>query len=88
MKKTKKIEWDPLVKKIAESNLNKKTIHQSTPNKEIRVQKNWIKSVRNRRSKEEFQEYLHELFNVVGPKIKYKTPDRWNSPDKKMRNSN
>ena len=43
----------------------------------LKIKEKWVAAVEKRRSKEEFQAYLHELFDNDGPKVKYQNPDAW-----------
>jgi len=57
----------------------KNTDHKVTNSniKLSKTHKNKINTTKQRRSPEEFQEYLHEMLNQVGPTIKYQNPDSW-----------
>ena len=79
MKKIKKVRWDPIIVKLAECNLKKEICKGASNNiMTSTIKEKWVAAVEKRRSKEEFQAYLHELFDNKSPKIKYQNPDTWN----------
>jgi len=86
MGKIKRVRWDPLIVKLAECKL-KKEISQGANknNKNLKIKEKWVAAVQKKRSKEEFQAYLHALFNVEGPKVKYQNPDAWSFNPKKKK---
>ncbi len=64
--------------KLSECNLNKEISQgANSNNKTLKIKEKWVAAVEKRRSKEEFQAYLHELFDNDGPKVKYQNPDAW-----------
>ena len=78
MKAVKKVRWDPIVATLAEYNVKQQLSAQASSNAEpSRVRANGVTVVEKRRSKEEFQEFIHELFHKDGPKVKYQNPDSW-----------
>ena len=78
MKKIKRVRWDPLIVKLSECNLNKEISQgANSNNKTLKIKEKWVAAVEKRRSKEEFQAYLHELFDNDAPKVKYQNPDAW-----------
>ena len=86
MGKIKRVRWDPLILKLAEYNVNKKISQgANSNNKTLKTKEKWVAAVEKRRSKEEFQVYLQELFDKDGPKVKYQNPDVWIFPPKKKR---
>jgi len=87
MKKIKKVRWDPITVKLEECNLKKEICKgPSKNNMTSKIKEKWVAAVEKRRSKKEFQTYLHELFNNKGLKIKYQNPDAWRVyPFKKRR---
>ena len=42
-----------------------------------RIKANWVAALQKRHSKEDFQAFLHELFDNDGPIVKYQNPDAW-----------
>jgi len=89
MKAVKKVKWDPIVAKLAEYNVKQQLSVQANSNAaHSRVKANWVAVVEKRRSKEEFQEFIHELFHNDGPKVKYQNPDSWRRRLKKDTDDN
>ena len=78
MKATKLIRWDPLVTKLVEDKLKCTISSNIMIDHTIYTKKQKsLAAIPRNRSKEEFQKYLHSLFNQDGPLIKYQNPDSW-----------
>ena len=77
MKKTR-VRWDPIIVKLAEYNV-KQEICEDAGNNNLTstIKEKWVAALQKRRSKEDFQIYLHSLFDNDGPKVKYQNPDAW-----------
>ena len=69
MKKTNKVRCNPIIARLADNTVNQK-ICTDANNHDITSTKKekWVVAVEKRRSKEEFQAYLHELFDVTKSK--------------------
>ena len=79
MKKNEnKIRWDPITARLAESSMKENTYipatkqHAPPPN-----QTEQPETTKERRSKEEFEEYLKSLFADDNLPFKYQNPDAW-----------
>ena len=78
IKKSSTSKWDPIIMKLIETKMkNPNPNIKNSTNKNSRIHKNTVNNSKKRRSHEEFQKYIHELFNQSGPKIKYQNPDTW-----------
>ena len=82
MRKVKKVRWDPIIAKlvnyVVKQNVSAEAIEDSGPS---RVKANWVNPACKQfiyMTKEEFEVYLHDLFDREGPVIKYQNPDVWN----------
>ena len=78
MKKNKKVRWDPKIAKLADTTMKQK-ICADANNHDITstIKEKWVAAVEKKRSKEDFQTFIHALFDVDGPKVKYQNPDVW-----------
>ena len=74
MKKIKAIRWDPIVAKLISDELTQK---KCSDVKNIPQKSN---------SKQDFQTYLHSLFDNDGPPVKYQNPDAWYSYPRNRKN--
>lgn len=72
-----KVKWDPIAIKLADYKL-KEDMYSKPDDVVSSPEIRWADAVQKRRSKEDFEKYLHELFDVAGPEMKYQNPDSWN----------
>ena len=78
MKTIKRVRWDPIIVKLADYKLKQKICgHASKNDRTSRIKANWVAALQKRHSKEDFQAFLHELFDNDGPIVKYQNPDAW-----------
>jgi hypothetical protein len=78
MKTIRRVKWDPIIVKLADYKLKHKICaHASKNGGASRIKANWVAALQKRHSKEDFQAFLHELFDNDGPIVKYQNPDAW-----------
>jgi hypothetical protein len=84
MRTAKKVRWDPIIARLANYNV-KQGVYEEPRNdvEPSRVKANWVAAVEKRRSDEDFEAFLHGLFDKNGPVVKYQNPDAWRYPTKK-----
>ena len=67
--KIKKVRWDPIIAKLADNKLKQKICADaSNHDMTSTIQEKWVAAVEKRRSKEDFQTFIHELFDVTKSK--------------------
>ena len=89
MKKTNKVRWDPIIAKLADNSVKQKIcVDVNNHDLTSMIKEKWVVAVEKRRSKEDFQTFIHALFDVNGPKVKYHNPDAWLFPPKKKKDGN
>jgi len=78
MKTIRRVRWDPIIVKLADYKLKHKICADvSNYDGASRIKANWVVALQKRHSKEDFQSFLHELFDNDGPIVKYQNPDAW-----------
>lgn len=78
MEKIKRARWDPSIAKLADYKVKQKNcVHASKNDETARIRAKWIAASQKRQSKEDFQTFLHMLFDNDGPIVKYQNPDAW-----------
>jgi len=78
MKTIRRVRWDPIIVKLADYKLKHKICADvSNDDGASRIKANWVVALQKRHSKEDFQAFLHELFDNDGPIVKYQNPDAW-----------
>ena len=86
MEEKKAVKWDPLIVKLAQYNLDKEISQVNNKhNNTLRIKENWVAATEKRRSPEEFQSYIHEIFEKGGLITKYQHPSEWYFPPKKKK---
>jgi hypothetical protein len=68
MKKTNKVRCNPIIARLADNTVNQKICTDANNHDKNSKKEKWVVAVEKRRSKEEFQAYLHELFDVTKSK--------------------
>ena len=72
-------EWNPIIARLADNNLKQSTmVNEYQDNRTLRIKDNWATNIEKKRTREEFTAYIHELFAIDSPKVKYQNPDSWN----------
>lgn len=89
MKTVNKVRWDPIIAKLTNNQVKQKNYEPaSRVDKHSRAKANWVAAAQKRQSNEEFQAFLHDLFDRDGPAVKYQNPDSWRVyPIKKKSNA-
>jgi len=78
MKTIRRVRWDPIIVKLADYKLKHKICADvGNDDGASRIKANWVAALQKRHSKEDFQAFLHELFDNDGPIVKYQNPDAW-----------
>ena len=78
MKTIRRVRWDPIIVKLADYKLKHKIcVDAGNDDGASRIKANWVAALQKRHSKEDFQAFLHELFDNDGPIVKYQNPDAW-----------
>jgi len=78
MKTIRRVRWDPIIVKLADYKLKHKICADvGNDDGASRIKANWVVALQKRHSKEDFQAFLHELFDNDGPIVKYQNPDAW-----------
>jgi hypothetical protein len=77
MKTIKRLRWDPIIVKLADYKVKQKICAYASKNDRTLIKANWIAALQKRHSTEDFQAFLHELFDNDGPIVKYQNPDAW-----------
>ena len=91
MGRVKKVKWDPIVAKLVNCGVKSNVCGDTIETEESsRAKANWIDATQRRSTKEEFEAFLHHLFDKDGPVVKYQNPDAWNvhPPRKRSGKSN
>ena len=68
MKKTNKVRSNPIIARLADNTVNQKIYTDANNHDNTSKKEKWVVAVEKTRSKEEFQAYLHELFDVTKSK--------------------
>lgn len=80
VKTVKKVRWDPIIAKLADYGVKQHTFKAAIETAESsQISSTWIDVTQKRSSKEEFEAFLHDLFDRNGPVVKYQNPDIWNA---------
>ena len=78
MKKTNKVRWDPLIAQLADNEVKQKIFADANNHELIStIKEKWGAAEEKKRSTEDFQTFIHTLFDVDSPKVKYQNPDVW-----------
>jgi hypothetical protein len=88
VKAVKKVRWDPIIAKLADYEVKQNTSREAIETAESSQISSKGVNASQKRSKEEFEALLHDLFDRNGPVVKYQNPDVWNVyPAKKQSGS-
>jgi hypothetical protein len=70
--------WNPIIAGLANNEVIQSNGASSNRNNgTLKIKENWTNSAHKKRTQEEFQAYIHNLFTTEGPKVKYQNPDSW-----------
>ena len=78
VKTIKRVRWDPIIVKLANYKAKQNICADASKNDEAsRTKANGVAASQKRHPKEDFQAFLHELFDNDSPIVKYQNPDAW-----------